>query len=128
MAYQPTKKKKKTKAKAKPKKKGTLSKIATYAKENKLEAAALGLMAIPVVGWGASGALRGAAGAAKLYKKRKLIKGAAKKVYAKITGSKTLKSAGRKVKEAIGPKHKQYKKKYTARGHAENARTMGKRR
>jgi hypothetical protein len=104
------------------------AKLLKYAKENPAEAAALGLMAVPVVGWGAAGAIRTATGAAKLYKKRKLIKGAAKKVYEKVKTKvgPTVKKAGEKLTKAYGPKHKHHKKTFSTRGAAEKARTMGK--
>ena len=100
------------------------AKLIKYAKENPAEAAALGLMAVPVVGWAASGAVRTVAGAAKLYKKRKLIKGVAKKAYEKVKTKvgPTVKKAGEKLTKAFGPKHKKAGKVYSTKRGAEMGR------
>ena len=67
MAKKKTKKKVQTKNYLRgdvKKAKSRRAKLVKYAKENPAEAAALGLMAVPVVGWGAAGVVRTAAGAA----------------------------------------------------------------
>ena len=100
------------------------AKLVKYAKENPAEAAALGLMAVPVVGWAASGAVRTAVGAAKLYKKRKTITKAAKKVYEKVKtkAGPTVKKTGEKLRKAFGPKHKKAGKVYSTQRGAEMGR------
>ena len=100
------------------------AKLVKYAKENPLEAASIAAMGIPVAGWAASGVLRTAAGAAKLYKKRKLIKGIAKKAYEKVKTKvgPTVKKTGEKLRKAFGPKHKKAGKVYSTQRGAEMGR------
>jgi hypothetical protein len=100
------------------------AKLVKYAKENPLEAASIAAMGIPVAGWAASGVLRTAAGAAKLYKKRKTITKAAKKVYEKVKtkAGPTVKKTGEKLRKAFGPKHKKAGKVYSTQRGAEMGR------
>ena len=112
----------------KEKAKKARSKFKKYVTENPAEAAALGLMAVPVVGWGAAGVVRTAAGAAKLYKKRKTITKAAKKVYEKVKTKvgPAAKTVGGKLRRGFGPKHKKAGKTYSTRRGAEMGRAGSK--
>ena len=100
------------------------AKLVKYAKENPLEAASIAAMGIPVAGWAASGVLRTAAGAAKLYKKRKTITKAAKKVYEKVKTKvgPAAKTVGGKLRRGFGPKHKKAGKVYSTKRGAEMGR------
>ena len=131
MAKKKTKKKVETKNYLRgdiKKAKSRRAKIVKYAKENPLEAASIAAMGIPVAGWAASGVLRTAAGAAKLYKKRKTITKAAKKVYEKVKTKvgPTAKKTGEKLRKTFGPKHKKADKVYSTRRGAEMGRAGSK--
>jgi hypothetical protein len=111
-------------------KKSNFSRAATWVKNNKLEAAGLAAMAVPVVGV-AGWAARGVYTAGKFAWK-------ARKIHAKTLKAKALKTGKaigkytqptyRKTADWIGPKHKTAKagKTFKHRAHAERARTTGK--
>lgn len=109
-------------------KKSNFSKAATWVKNNKLEAVGYAAMAVPVVGV-AGWAARGVYTAGKFAWKARKIHAASAKAKALKAGKaigKYTQPGYRKAADFIGPKHRQAKKTWTSRAHAESARTKGK--
>ena len=116
-------------------KKSKSAKLKKYIKENPWEAATIAAMGVPVVGWGAAGALRGVALGSRAWKARGAIKTAAKKAASKVkAGAKKVKEktgparkkVGSKLRRAFGPKHKKAGKVYSTRRGAEMGRAGSK--